>query len=255
MWGTQSGSIAWFKNPDAKASAHYCISQDGEIVRTVPDMSIGWHAGVFDEPIADWLKPNPNNTTIGIELEDKRDPHWAYPESQRQALKELVDYLCITYSIPKDSEHILLHKNLNPSRRSDPVGQFDLNWVLAVPPQTNLLTPDQQRALTALEAFKTAENHGNLEGAANAAIGAYKDIVGVKKALSDVNIDLSGANTQIAALKDGRQKVAIKLDCTDDFDAILGEVQKLIEKEDQTHAPNDPLSGLLNAILSIFKRK
>lgn len=133
MGGFQSGSIAWFKNPQAQASAHFCISKSGEIVRTVEEKNIAWHAGIFDEPIAAWLKPNPNNVTIGIELEDEKKTDWSYPQAQRDALRWLVDDLCRKYSIPKDAEHILLHKNLNPSRRSDPVGSFSLGWVLDGP--------------------------------------------------------------------------------------------------------------------------
>ena len=254
MAGTQIGSIAWFKNPDAKASAHYCISQSGEIVRCVLDKDIAWHAGLFDEPIADWLHPNPNNVTIGIELEDRADPHWQYPEVQRQALKDLVDDLCGRYAIPKDPEHILLHRNLNPTRRSDPIGAFDLNWVLTVPQQEDKLPDDTQRALVLLEAFKTAYSHSNLEGAVNAAIGAYRDLPGIKKVLTDTQIDLSGSKTQIEALKDGRLKVSVKLACSDDFDAILGEIQKLIEKEDQ-QIQDGPLDNFVKALLSLFRRK
>jgi N-acetyl-anhydromuramyl-L-alanine amidase AmpD len=254
MWGTQIGSIAWFKNPSAQASAHFCVGQDGDIVRCVQEKDIAWHAGFYDEPIADWLKPNPNNTTIGIEIEDRRDPHWPYPDPQRKALQELVDYLCQTYSIPQDSEHILLHKNLNPTRRSDPVGAFDINWVLKVPQQDDKLPADTQRALLLIEAYKEAEKHGNLEGATNALLGAYRELQTTKKALADTGIELSGAKTQIEALKDGRMKVATKLGCSDDYDAILAEVQKLIEKEDQSDA-GDHWEGFLKALLSLFKKK
>lgn len=130
MWGTQNGSIAWFKNPDAKASAHFCISGVGEIVRVVNEQTLdrAWHAGIYDEgKCPDWALPNPNNWCIGIELEDNRDSNWAYPEPQRAALRWLVAFLMEKYSIPRD--HILLHRELNPSRRSDPVGQFSFDWL------------------------------------------------------------------------------------------------------------------------------
>ncbi len=128
MWGTQSGSLAWFKNPKAKSSAHYCISATGDIVQTVLDTDMAWHAGIYDKPIADWLRPNPNFFTLGIELEDKRDPHWQYPDKQRQAAAQLVASLIKKYNISKD--RIVLHKDLNPSRRSDPVGAFSFEWLL-----------------------------------------------------------------------------------------------------------------------------
>ena len=130
MWGTQNGSIQWFKNPEAKASAHYCISQDGEIVQCVLDKDMAWHAGVYDEPIPDYLRPNPNFYTLGIELEDRRDSNWPYPEAQRKAVKWLVKILQDKYAIPKSK--VLMHKTLNPSRRSDPVGDFSFDWLFDV---------------------------------------------------------------------------------------------------------------------------
>ena len=128
MDGTYQGSIAWFKNPWAKASAHYLISESGEITQMVKDVDEAWHAGIFDKPIADWLLPNPNFFCLGIEFEDKRDRNWKYPGPQRKAGAWLVKMLMDKYNIPED--HIVLHKDLSPSRRSDPVGQFSFNWLL-----------------------------------------------------------------------------------------------------------------------------
>lgn len=144
MWGTQNGSIAWFKNPDAQASAHFCISGVGEIVRVVDERKLdrAWHAGVYDAgKCPDWAMPNPNNFCIGIELEDNRDSNWAYPETQRIALRQLVNFLIDKYSIQKD--HILLHRNLCPSRRSDPVGMFSFDWLFPSTP-TQPSTPIEQ---------------------------------------------------------------------------------------------------------------
>jgi len=135
MWGTYAGSIAWFKNPTAKASAHYCISKDGEITQTVKDSDMAWHAGIFDEGMQpEWTKVNsnyynPNRYCIGIEFEDNRDKNWRYPDPQRKAGAWLVRLLIDKYTIPR--KNILLHKDLNPSRRSDPVGAFSFEWLLS----------------------------------------------------------------------------------------------------------------------------
>lgn len=141
MWGTQNGSISWFKNPDAKASAHFCVSAVGEIVRVVDEQKLdrAWHAGIYDAgKCPEWAMPNPNDYCIGIELEDKRDANWQYPEEQRAALRFLVTNLMDRYQIPRD--HVLLHRNLNPSRRSDPVGAFSFDWLFQTvstnPPST-----------------------------------------------------------------------------------------------------------------------
>lgn len=140
MAGTQAGSIAWFKNPNAKASAHYCISKTGEIVQCVLDKDMAWHAGLYDEPIADWLKPNPNYYCIGIELEDENNENWSYPEAQRKALAWLCVQLVDKYGIALD--HIVLHKELNPSRRHDPIGAFSKDWLFAEMKQLGNSTSD-----------------------------------------------------------------------------------------------------------------
>jgi len=171
MWGTYAGSIAWFKNPSSKASAHYLISAEGEITQMVRDTDMAWHAGVID-PVAEqytWAMPNPNFYMIGIELEDKRDVNWMYPEKQREAAAWLVNMLMTTYNIPE--ERILQHKQLNPSRRSDPVGNFAWEWLL----NKAGVNDDMARAIKLLEDFMNKYGHSNLEGAMRALIGAHDD--------------------------------------------------------------------------------
>lgn len=129
MWGTYAGSIAWFKNPSAGASAHYCISAEGEITRCVLEKDMAWHAGIIDDVAPTWVLPNPNWYCIGIELEDKKDSNWMYPEAERKAAAELVADIMKRRNITKD--HVVTHKSLNPSRRSDPVGNFSFDWLFA----------------------------------------------------------------------------------------------------------------------------
>lgn len=130
MWGSYAGSIAWFKNPtNPGSSAHYLISAEGEITQMVEEKDMAWHAGIIDDVAPEWVRPNPNWYTIGIELEDKQDPNWQYPEAQRKALVELVSAIQKRYSI--DNDHVILHKEINPSRRSDPVGAFSRDWLFA----------------------------------------------------------------------------------------------------------------------------
>lgn len=171
MWGTYTGSIAWFKNPSSKASAHYLISENGEITQMVEEKDMAWHAGIIDDVAPDWVLPNPNWYTIGIELEDKRDPNWQYPEAQRKAASELVSAIKNRYKIPNDK--IMLHKQLNPSRRSDPVGNFSFEWLLKLQYDTD--SEDMKRAVDLLEGFKKEHNHGNYEGAMRSLLGTYGD--------------------------------------------------------------------------------
>jgi len=134
MGGFFKGTQSWFKNPDAKASANYLISKEGDILQMVDETKgdMAWHAGITDPgKCPAWASPNPNFYCIGIELEDeKQGANWRYPEAQKQALRELVNFLMGKYSIAKD--HVLLHRELNPSRRSDPVGDFSFDWLFPV---------------------------------------------------------------------------------------------------------------------------
>lgn len=143
MAGTYKGSIAWFKNSSAGASAHYCISKNGEITQCVLDKDMAWHAGIYDDgKCPSWALPNPNYYCIGIELEDEgKGGAWKYPEAEKKATAWLVDMLMKKYGIAKD--HVLLHKDLNPSRRSDPVGDFSFDWVYATEPTPPVSTVEK----------------------------------------------------------------------------------------------------------------
>ncbi|MCJ8152440.1 N-acetylmuramoyl-L-alanine amidase [Chryseobacterium sp. SSA4.19] len=59
-------SIAWFKNPEAKASAHLVIDRDGKVTQMVEFNRKAWHAGV-----SRWAdRSGFNNFSIGIELDN-----------------------------------------------------------------------------------------------------------------------------------------------------------------------------------------
>ncbi len=127
MDGFYNGSISWFKNPEGRGSAHYLISKEGEIRQMVREKDMAWHAGIYDEPLIDYLRPNPNHYTIGIELEDQGKADWKYPEAQQIAAAWLITMLMERYKLTKKNVH--LHKELNPSRRSDPQGDFSRTWL------------------------------------------------------------------------------------------------------------------------------
>ncbi len=120
MDGFYQGTIDWFKNPQTVVSAHYLISKDGQLLQMLKDEWVGYHVGIYEI----------NLKSIGIEMEDeKKREEWVYPQAEIKSLHLLVDHLCAKYKIPKDKDHILLHKNLSPDR-TDPVGKFDIKWVL-----------------------------------------------------------------------------------------------------------------------------
>ncbi len=72
--GTYAGAIAWFQNPMANVSAHYCLrSIDGQVTQMVCESDKAWHVGTE------------NPYTIGLEHEGKADYEGWYTESMYQA--------------------------------------------------------------------------------------------------------------------------------------------------------------------------
>lgn len=85
-----SGTINFFQHTSSKVSAHYLLSQKGEITQMVKDSDRAWHCYLL------------NGSSIGIEHEDKthsEDPKWV-TTAMWNASVELSAYLCKKYNIP-----------------------------------------------------------------------------------------------------------------------------------------------------------
>jgi len=131
-WGTYQGSIQWFKNPKAQGSANYIVSKDGEISMCVPEEHTAWAQGNVTiskdkapKIISDNWGKNPNFFLISCEMEDRRDKNWNYPSIQYQAVVELTADVCKRYKIPISRDYIVMHKEIDPLNRTDPVGQWN----------------------------------------------------------------------------------------------------------------------------------
>lgn len=59
-----SGAVNWLINPQAKASAHLVIAEDGQITQLAPFNRVTWHAGASSYQ----GRAGCNNFSIGIEL-------------------------------------------------------------------------------------------------------------------------------------------------------------------------------------------
>jgi N-acetyl-anhydromuramyl-L-alanine amidase AmpD len=130
--GYYKGSISWFRNKDAKASAHYVISKTGEISLCVEEKAAAWATGNVTvqrekapKLIRDRWGVNPNFITISIEYEDERNKKWNYPKAQYDAGVELVADICKRYSITPDSGVLIAHREIDPINRSDPIGSWN----------------------------------------------------------------------------------------------------------------------------------
>lgn len=112
--GNAASVIAWFNNPEAKASAHYMVQRDGKIVRFVSEEDTAWHAGRVNAPVAPIVLErrgiNPNNYSIGIEHEGSGREELT--DAQRASSIALIRDICLRHTIPIDRRHIIGHREI-----------------------------------------------------------------------------------------------------------------------------------------------
>jgi N-acetyl-anhydromuramyl-L-alanine amidase AmpD len=100
--GSYSGTISWFENCSAQASAHYVVSRKGSVAQCARGEDIAWHAGWWDT----------NTHSIGIEHAGYIDnPEW-FTKSMYHASARLAAWCCKKYEIPIDRKHIIGHSEV-----------------------------------------------------------------------------------------------------------------------------------------------
>lgn len=100
----------------AQVSAHYIISEAGEVTRLVPEDKRAWHAG-----ISYWRgHKNVNSASIGIELDHPGHAHGyrEFAEAQIEALIPLLHRIVKAHDIPR--ANIIGHSDVAPARKTDP---------------------------------------------------------------------------------------------------------------------------------------
>lgn len=114
--GGWTGSVDWLRNPKAKASCHYIIDRNGDVLRLAPDEDTTWHAG-----LSRWDgRRRVNERSIGIELVNKNNGKDPYPKAQLEACLWVCRTAAIAYRIGPD--RIIGHKDVAPGRKTDPAG-------------------------------------------------------------------------------------------------------------------------------------
>ena len=157
MQGSYAGSISWFQNPNAQASAHYLIrSSDGQVTQMVRESQKAWHV----------RSHNPHS--IGIEHEGYiSNPDWytsaMYNTSAaitRQACARYAGIVCTramkTYTsadLSDSSYDILGHQNLTDNSHTDP-GKY-WNWSKYY----GLINPGPEGTTTILDSFESSVGH------------------------------------------------------------------------------------------------
>jgi N-acetylmuramoyl-L-alanine amidase len=103
-------------DPASKVSAHYVISEEGEVTRLVEESKRAWHAGM-----SYWRgKSNVNGASIGIELHNPGHTcgYRPFPDAQIEALVPLLHRIVQAYDIPR--ANVVGHSDVAPQRKLDP---------------------------------------------------------------------------------------------------------------------------------------
>ena len=142
-----NGTISWFKNPKAQASAHYVIGLDGKIVAMVPEEKKAWHAGRSSFKNQDDGANGVNKFSIGIELVGDGN-QTAYTTAQYDSLIWLCKEIKARYSIADDC--FTGHEFIAPGRKNDPGSLFDwkrfMRGVCDDQPPSFVTTPEEPDA-------------------------------------------------------------------------------------------------------------
>ena len=109
-------ALAKMRDPHSKVSAHYLISEEGEVIRLVEEDKRAWHAGVsYWRGIRDI-----NSASIGIELDHPghQGGYRPFAEAQFEALVPLLHRMVGAHNIPR--ANVVGHSDVAPMRKIDP---------------------------------------------------------------------------------------------------------------------------------------
>ncbi|MEL6991066.1 MAG: N-acetylmuramoyl-L-alanine amidase [Pseudomonadota bacterium] len=110
-------ALARLCDPAAEVSAHYLISETGEIFQLVDEAQRAWHAGQ-----GRWHEiDDVNSHSIGIELANTGNA--PFPEPQMSALEDLITAIMQRHGVAP--EGVIGHSDMAPGRKSDPGPHFD----------------------------------------------------------------------------------------------------------------------------------
>ncbi len=104
-------------NPAREVSAHYLISEAGEVMALVEEEMRAWHAGA-----GAWAgRDDVNSRSIGIELANTG--YTPFAARQIAALEALLPGILSRWSIAP--EGVIAHSDMAPDRKNDPGPRFD----------------------------------------------------------------------------------------------------------------------------------
>lgn len=161
-------ALARLCDPAAQVSAHYLISERGEVMSLVEEKLRAWHAGA-----GGWAgQGDVNSRSIGVELANTGAQPFAEP--QMAALERLLQGIMSRWNIPP--QRVIGHSDMAPERKEDPGRRFDWRRLamqgLSVWPEPatkgGAYVPDPAGFQAALAAF------GYPEAAAETLLAAFR---------------------------------------------------------------------------------
>ena len=127
-------------DPEAKVSAHYVVSEDGQITHMVPEDKRAWHAGKSHwRGISDI-----NSASVGIEIVNPGHEvgYVPVPDPQVASVVRLVHQIKDRHAITRGN--VVGHSDIAPTRKQDPGELFPWGELarrrLALPRPTKKLT-------------------------------------------------------------------------------------------------------------------
>jgi hypothetical protein len=130
--GSYGSAIQEFQNPAAQSSAHYVVSDLGQITQMVAEHDIAWHAGNWDY----------NTRAIGIEHEGYAYTPGFYTDAMYKASAQLTGSICSRWGVPMNRQHVIGHSEVpdpnNPGRfggaghHTDPGPYWDWGYYMSL---------------------------------------------------------------------------------------------------------------------------
>jgi len=121
--GMQDGpsAIDWLANPESGVSAHYVVSEDGQVTVMVPEEKRAWHAGR-----SHWRGiSDVNSASVGIEIVNPGHEfgYVPFPDEQIASVIDLVGQIKGRYGITRGN--VVGHSDIAPVRKTDPGPCFE----------------------------------------------------------------------------------------------------------------------------------
>lgn len=129
--GTFEGTAAWFASIESGVSSHYLVGLDGRVAQFVDEADTARHAGKVVRPTIDLTgREDPNDWTVGIELEDGGDPHKVVRTAEQLgATAELLRGIAWRWEIPLDRQHVFAHREIRSDKTCP--GNVDVEALIA----------------------------------------------------------------------------------------------------------------------------